>query len=360
MDKATGDVYYDLPQALKQEIQDHIDEATAQAPSETKSSIQLAANDTYESMDNFMDSEKHFTPIPDTWKAFKENEVQHIHEALNAVSYLVGKNAQNVKETLESKMDALVDATSNTIKSFHKATAKLTLQNKQIKEENLALRDSLENIQKNIELMEVLTKEQNNPAITALMEDIKENHKNAMQSFGQVYYQAQQQTPAMRPVRIDEYLTAAKDGIHQYKDTLSSYVGMAKHAAKSKKLSLLGAITRKTKQMTEKIMHFMDKTRDSIHNGMTKGQEAYQTVSNLKLAVVDGRNNDMKFLLDSKGLQKSSDLLIKGMAKDGLSKKDAMKAIDQLAEAYKKELLKASAKPKYQKMFKTNEQSLSR
>lgn len=362
VDNANGVEYAKIPSILKKEIQEHVTEATANADAVTKDTVERAANETYEAMDDVAKKENFCVPSPATWKEFKEKEVSHIHETLNDLSYLVGKNAKEVKESI---MDAVMEKTGSVVKAFRDATQVLNIKKEQIDVETKDMHKMLLNINHNVQALDAMLLDSKNDDIYKLLQSIKADSQEAISSFSQIYSHNQNLNRSFRPARAKEILISAKDTMQSYGEVLSTYVDMSRSYVENKAHEMVASVVGKVSEAAKKTSSFMSSLKNKLARGIEKGKEAFATVKNLRLAITpyDKRDADKADSLDgiTNGLLTPiSKNIVEEIAKSGFDSKMAQKAIEAATEQFKTSLTELAGKDKYQKMFKENAVAVAR
>lgn len=286
LENASLEDYEKMPDTLKDALRSHADYATAQADEPTKSTVQDATDETCKAIDGVSNAEEFFTKRPDTWRDFKDKQMERIHEAFEDLGALVGAEAKNAKENLTQHRDDIVDRTAKVVSTLKDASMFLKKRQELVEEETKAMRQSIEKSMMSMdELMELAKKEQN-AEIMATLERSRQNIIEMSKTFAAMYEKSQKKHTMFIPAKIHQCLAAGNRTLKVTSAAIGAYAAVAKQAAKKKSTSLFLAVAKRIEKATHKAKTFMNTASDKLTQAVTKGADFIMDLPNYHLAIV--------------------------------------------------------------------------
>jgi len=327
---ANSKAYEALPKALKQELQSHIESSAKQAGPTIRLAIQQEADALYETIDKTQGTEAYYTPSPKTWKVFKQNEMESIHDALDALGALVGQSAANAKENLMNRLDEVLDYTTGAIHTMKHAEGflhQLKMSSRSMKQ--LFGKEDVQGYRQG--------------------KALEEDTEILIQSFGSLYALSQATDGAKKryPSHLAECLNLAKDAIHELRQDVESYLVTA---SLSNQYSQLEALVRKIRKAVKSGTDYLK----GVERDAMLGREDYRTPLPFQ-----GDHQRKEKLLEEQAVRKWKETakdLIEKLVKSGKSKEEIQRLTKQLMKDMDKDLRMALKRPDLQKMMKQESQ----
>lgn len=345
---ADGKAYEALPQELKQELATHVAVSTEQADVAIKAAIQQEANTLCDAIDKTQGTEAYYTPSPKTWKAFKQDEMESIHEALDSLGALVGQSAKDAKENLMERLDEVLDLTAGAIHSMKHAEGFLHHEQKRILGESVQMQEDLRQLKVSSKSMkQMLGKEdmQGYQQGKALEEDTN----LLIQRFGSLYELSQASDAAKKryPSHLAECLDLAKDAIHELRQDVESYLVTASLSDQYSQLETLGRKLQKAVRSGTSYLKGVE--RDAM-----LGRDDYRTPLPFQSAQ-QGKEKALETQAVRKWKETATDFIEK-LVKSGKSKEEIQKLVKKLMKDMDKDLKVALERPDLKKMIQKESQ----
>lgn len=345
---ADSKAYEALPKALKQELQSHIESSAKQAGPTIRLTIQQEADALYETIDKTQGTEAYYTPSPKTWKVFKQNEMESIHDALDALGALVGQSAANAKENLMNRLDEVLDYTTGAIHAMKHAEGFLHQQQKEILADSVQMQEDLRQLKMSSRSMKQLFGKEDVQGYRQ-GKALEEDTEILIQSFGSLYALSQASDGAKKryPSHLAECLNLAKDAIHELRQDVESYLVTA---SLSNQYSQLEALVRKIRKAVKSGTDYLK----GVERDAMLGREDYRT----PLPFQGGHQRKEK-MLEEQAVRKWKETakdLIEKLVKSGKSKEEIQRLTKQLMKDMDKDLRMALKRPDLQKMMKQESQ----
>lgn len=345
---ADSKAYEALPQDLKKELEAHVASSTEQADAAIQQAIQQEAGNLCDAIDKTQGTEAYYTPSPKTWKAFKQDELESIHDALDSLGELVGKSAANAKENLMERLDEVLDRTSGAIHAMKHAERFLHHEQKKILSESVQMQEDLRQLKASSKSMkQFLGKEdmQGYQQGKALEEDTD----LLIQRFGNLYALSQATDTAKKqyPSHLAECLDLAKDAIHELRQDIEAYLVTASLSDRYSQLETLGRKIQKAIRSGTSYLKGVE--RDAM-----LGRDDYRTPLPFQ-SVQQGKEK----VLEAQAVRKwkeTAEEFIQKLVKSGKSKEEIQKLAKKLMKDMDKDLKVALERPDLKKMVQKESQ----
>lgn len=345
---ADSKAYEALPQDLKKELEAHVASSTEQADAAIQQAIQQEAGNLCDAIDKTQGTEAYYTPSPKTWKAFKQDELESIHDALDSLGELVGKSAANAKENLMERLDEVLDRTSGAIHAMKHAEGFLHHEQKKILSESVQMQEDLRQLKASSKSMkQMLGKEdmQGYQQGKALEEDTD----LLIQRFGNLYALSQATDTAKKqyPSHLAECLDLAKDAIHELRQDIEAYLVTA---SLSDRYSQLEALGRKIQKAVRSGTSYLK----GVERDAMLGRDDYRTPLPFQ-SVQQGKEK----VLEAQAVRKwkeTAEEFIQKLVKSGKSKEEIQKLAKKLMKDMDKDLKVALERPDLKKMVQKESQ----
>lgn len=341
---ADSKAYEALPQDLKKELEAHVASSTEQADA----AIQQEAGNLCDAIDKTQGTEAYYTPSPKTWKAFKQDELESIHDALDSLGELVGKSAANAKENLMERLDEVLDRTSGAIHAMKHAEGFLHHEQKRILSESVQMQEDLRQLKASSKSMkQMLGKEdmQGYQQGKALEEDTD----LLIQRFGNLYALSQATDTAKKqyPSHLAECLDLAKDAIHELRQDIESYLVTASLSDRYSQLEALG-------KKIQKAIRGGTSYLKGVERDAMLGRDDYRTPLPFQSAQ-QGKEKALETQAVRKWKETATDFIEK-LVKSGKSKEEIQKLVKKLIKDMDKDLKVALERPDLKKMVQKESQ----
>lgn len=341
---ADSKAYEALPQDLKKELEAHVASSTEQADA----AIQQEAGNLCDAIDKTQGTEAYYTPSPKTWKAFKQDELESIHDALDSLGELVGKSAANAKENLMERLDEVLDRTSGAIHAMKHAEGFLHHEQKRILSESVQMQEDLRQLKASSKSMkQMLGKEdmQGYQQGKALEEDTD----LLIQRFGNLYALSQATDTAKKqyPSYLAECLDLAKDAIHELRQDIESYLVTASLSDRYSQLEALG-------KKIQKAIRGGTSYLKGVERDAMLGRDDYRTPLPFQSAQ-QGKEKALETQAVRKWKETATDFIEK-LVKSGKSKEEIQKLVKKLIKDMDKDLKVALERPDLKKMVQKESQ----
>lgn len=326
IDTADALTYQGICEQLKQDIKTRVEDSTEQASPLIRSAITDACKELYSNMDEFQQTERETVPAPNIWKTFVMEEKAAMDKAFRSLGELVGKTAQNAKETLEKKTEKVFTRTEDLLQTIQESTNFITEQQTKLRADELDLKENMEAIQSSILNLQELMNQSNVTKDTK--EDLAKMQKNGLDMlnhFNKIYDSVHKSNQTSVPYQTAKLYDVTKDSLKNVKKDLGICVLMKKAAMKEKATESYAFIAHTAAKIMKKGNSYMEAMEKAATKIYAKGNDLGNKIIHLKcfFGVVDDRDMMQKYMIHGlKEKRRNSDSLaqciVKEMVKDGM------------------------------------------
>lgn len=345
---ADGKAYEALPQELKQELETHIAMSTKQADVAIKTALQQEADALCDAIDKTQGTEAYYTPSPKTWKAFKQDEMEPIHDALDSLGALVGQPAKDEKANLMDRLDEVLDITAGAIHSMKHAEGFLHHEQKKILSESVQMQEDLRQLKASSKSMKQMLGKEDMQGYQQ-GKALEEETDLLIRRFGSLYELSQASDTARKryPSHLAECLDFAKDAIHELRQDIESYLVTASLSNQYSQLETLGKKIQKAIRSGTSYLKGVE--RDAM-----LGRDDYRTP--LPFRSVQQRNAKTLEAQAVRKWKETANDFIEKLVKSGKSKEEIQKLVQKLMKDMDKDLKAALERPNLKKIVQKESQ----
>lgn len=375
-DGMTRQDYDKEPDKIKAAIQNDVDALTEGLDDYMKQTVQDAANETMEAIDDVRDAENYFVAEPQTWTEFGHKQLKQIHEALLELKDLSKHSVQQAREGVENRMTDVeqeaIKKLSSIVAVFATAKESLRLEQDRIERENLAMRKALDQMATNMNYLEKLAKAQQDKELMEKVEASREYLQSMAKEFGRIYdISAKKENPKYIPSHAKMCIDKAKQALIATSFAISTYTSMAKSAVKdgaakvkAETRSFLHGIMDKVKAATHQASTYMKEVGKTFSKAVVKGRDFVMDIPNYRynmIGMIYHKNKDQSnsAALTEKLLPALAKQFVKEAAENGMTKKAIRESGKEFAAQIAKAFDKECDRYTVSKKLKLNEAALS-
>lgn len=326
IDTADALTYQGICGQLKQDIQTQAEETTEQAPPIIRSAVEDACKELYTKMDEFQQAEQETVPAPNVWKTFVAGEKAAMDKAFSALGELVGKTAQNAKETLEKKTEKVFTRTEDLLHTIQESTNFMVEQQTKLRAEELELKKNMEAIQSSIlNLQELMDQSNITKETKEELAKMQKNGLDMLNHFNKIYDSVHKSNKKSVPYQTAKLYDVVKGSLKNVKKDLEICVLMKKAAMKEKATESYAFIAHTAGKIMKKGNGYMEAMEKAATKIYAKGKDLGNKIMHLKcfFGVMDDRDMMQKYMIQGlKEKRRNSDSLaqciVKEMVKDGM------------------------------------------
>ena len=245
LDEADAINYDKIADNLKADLQVNVESAVEKSDENIRIGVKQASRKLYTNMDQFKESERECGPALETWKKYSDN-----HETIK-------DNLQELKRVQEEKKDNRViqEKSSKTIEAFDEASQYFAEERKILLEREKVFRQELQAVKENLEQMQ---------------KDMSGNYPEEMKKFMtagmallEKVEEIKKEAKAQKPLVAAQLLNETKVSVHKVYNEIREMPGKIKEAIKNKSYEMIDFAVRKTADVFDKGIKYLTEKRNA-------------------------------------------------------------------------------------------------
>lgn len=307
LEDATNESYPDDCLDCQEEIEEAAKDATKECPQEIQQAISSAVDDAKASMSDMVKTEAYFTPKPSCWQELYTNEVKHVKDTLGVVKELSKNSVASAVNKVDEKKTALLDAATGAIAALQAIPEQLSKESNQIEMDALRfsrMNEEMKQSMRNLEKFKKETKElhdfyaglygseQADEMIDKRckqFDECIEANKMCRKMMSQFIALAKDKETPVHPVRMSEYLNAAKESYTSTMKEATAHMASIRSAVKAKAWDMQNSLLDRVKHTFTKCSSYLSQklqeVKAEVRARANTGKKIYQAVSRLRPAV---------------------------------------------------------------------------